>query len=58
MKPNQTLPRPPPLQELTVLVWEVVADMLLEEGLDGLADVLLLIGYVVVVLSVVPLADP
>lgn len=41
-----------------VFVGEVVLDVLREEGLDGLADVIHLLGDVVVVLSVVSLADP
>lgn len=42
---------------LTVLIQEVVLDVLAEEFLYGLADLLLLLQDVLVILSVVPLRD-
>lgn len=43
--------------ELTVFIQEVVLDVLGEEVLDGLADLLLLLGDVLVILGVVSLGD-
>lgn len=42
---------------LTVFVQEVVLDVLAEEGLDRLADLLLLLQDVLVILRVIPLGD-